>query len=170
LSSCFIFNIYMLFTGMVGPYREIFLEVLKTARGHLEKYFSIRTSNPVNNIYIFPDTIDCERSLLSAGLDFRAWEWKGGTADNTSRNETALPTQRKIPIGRNRYACQSNLICSNYAILNDFQSECWFYTGCVKIKVIERQRAIVSELLRMNEIFSSSERSGLSSSCQMDKK
>jgi hypothetical protein len=27
-------------------------------------------------------------------------------------------------------------------------------------KVIERQRAIVSELLRMNEIFSSSERSG----------
>jgi hypothetical protein len=33
-------------------------------------------------------------------------------------------------------------------------------TGCVKIKVIELQRAIVSELLRMNEIFSSSERSG----------
>jgi hypothetical protein len=69
------------------------------------------------------------------------------------------PTQRKIPIGRNRYACQSNLICSNYAI-NNFQSKCWFYTGCVKIKVIELQRAIVSELLRMNEIFSSSERSG----------
>jgi hypothetical protein len=68
-------------------------------------------------------TIDCERSLLSAGLDFRAREGKGGTADNTSRNETALPTQRKIPIGRNRYACQSNLICSNYAI-NNFQSEC----------------------------------------------
>jgi hypothetical protein len=36
----------------------------------------------------------------------------------------------------------------------------WPYTGCVKIKVIERQRAIVSELLRTNEIFSSSERSG----------
>jgi hypothetical protein len=31
--------------------------------------------------------IDCERSLLSAGLDFRACERKGGTADNTSRNE-----------------------------------------------------------------------------------
>jgi hypothetical protein len=34
--------------------------------------------------------IDCERSLLSAGLDFRARERKGGTADNTSRNETAF--------------------------------------------------------------------------------
>ena len=44
-------KIKILFTGMVGPYREIFLSVLKTARG-LEKYFSIRTSNPVNNIYI----------------------------------------------------------------------------------------------------------------------
>jgi hypothetical protein len=88
--------------------------------------------------------------------------------------KTALPTQRKIPIGRNRYACQSNLICSNYAI-NNFQTECWFYTGCVKIKVIELQRAIVSELLRMNEIFSSSENQAFScwmicSSCQMDKK
>jgi hypothetical protein len=31
--------------------------------------------------------IDCERSLLSAGLDFRACERKGATADNTSRNE-----------------------------------------------------------------------------------
>jgi hypothetical protein len=31
-------------------------------------------------------------------------------------NLAALPTQRKIPIGRNRYACQSNLICSNYSI------------------------------------------------------
>jgi hypothetical protein len=41
-------KIKILFTGMVGPYREIFLEVLKTARG-----LSIRTSNPVNNIYIF---------------------------------------------------------------------------------------------------------------------
>jgi hypothetical protein len=41
---------------------------------------------------------------------------KGGTADNTSRNEIyAMPTQRKIPIGRNRCACQSNLLCSNQA-------------------------------------------------------
>jgi hypothetical protein len=32
-------------------------------------------------------TVDCERSLLSPGLDFRACERKGGTADNTSRNE-----------------------------------------------------------------------------------
>ena len=31
--------------------------------------------------------VDCELSLLSAGLDFRACERKGGTADNTSRNE-----------------------------------------------------------------------------------
>jgi hypothetical protein len=31
--------------------------------------------------------VDCERSLLSAGLDFQACERKGGTADNTSRNE-----------------------------------------------------------------------------------
>jgi hypothetical protein len=85
-------------------------------------------------------------SPLSAGLYFRARERKGGTADNTSRNETALPTQCKIPIGRNRYACQVNV---------DF-----IHAGCVKIKVIERQRAIVSELLRMDEIFSSSERSG----------
>jgi hypothetical protein len=67
-------------------------------------------------------------NLLSAGLDFRACERKGGTADNTSRNEirVTLPTQRKIPIGRNRYACQSNLIRINYAI-NNFQTECWFY-------------------------------------------
>jgi hypothetical protein len=34
---------------------------------------------------LFP--VDCERSLLSAGLDFRACERKGGTANNTSRNE-----------------------------------------------------------------------------------
>jgi hypothetical protein len=37
-------------------------------------------------------TVDCERSLLSAGLDFRARDFrarerKGGTADNTLRNE-----------------------------------------------------------------------------------
>ena len=31
--------------------------------------------------------LDYERSLLSAGLDIRACERKGGTADNTSRNE-----------------------------------------------------------------------------------
>jgi hypothetical protein len=31
--------------------------------------------------------LDCERSLLSAGLDLRACERKEGTADNTSRNE-----------------------------------------------------------------------------------
>jgi hypothetical protein len=31
--------------------------------------------------------LDCERSLLSAGLDFRACKTKGETADNTSRNE-----------------------------------------------------------------------------------
>ena len=49
---------------------------------------------------------------------------KEGLQTTQSRNETALPTQRKIP------------------------------------KAIERQRAIVSELLSMNEIFSSSERSG----------
>ena len=31
----------------------------------------------------------------------------------------ALPIQRKIPIGQNRCACQSNLICSvNYAIIS----------------------------------------------------
>jgi hypothetical protein len=36
------------------------------------------------------ENLDCERSLLSAGLDFQACERKGrkgGTADNTSRNE-----------------------------------------------------------------------------------
>jgi hypothetical protein len=43
----------------------------------------------------------------------------------TTHQETkyALSTQRKIPIGQNRYACQSNLICSNYA-MNNFQTEC----------------------------------------------
>jgi hypothetical protein len=40
--------IKILFTDIVGPYREIFLSVLKK-----KKYFSIRTSNPVNNIYLF---------------------------------------------------------------------------------------------------------------------
>ena len=70
-----------------------------------------------------PTDIDCERSLLSAGLDFRACERKGGMQTTHQEMKSALPTQRKIPIGRNRYACQSNLICSNYAI-NNFQSEC----------------------------------------------
>jgi hypothetical protein len=43
----------------------------------------------------------------------------------TTHQETkyVLRTQRKIPIGRNRCVCQSNLICSNYAI-NNFQTEC----------------------------------------------
>jgi hypothetical protein len=35
----------------------------------------------------FLTCIDCERSLLSAGLAFRACKRNGGTADNTSRNE-----------------------------------------------------------------------------------
>jgi hypothetical protein len=40
-----------------------------------------------------------EQSLLSA------WETKGGTANNTSRNKICVArTQRKIPIGQN--ACQ----------------------------------------------------------------
>jgi hypothetical protein len=98
--------------------------------------------------------VDCEPFLLSAGLDFRACERKGGLQTAHQEMKSALPTKRKIPIGRNRYACQSNLICSNYAI-NNFQTECWFYTGCVKIKVIELLNYCV-----MNEIFSSSERSG----------
>jgi hypothetical protein len=72
----------------------------------------------------FLTCIDCERSLLSAGLDFRAGERKGKEGLLTTNQETkyALPTQRKIPIGRNRYACQSNLVISNYAI-NNFQTE-----------------------------------------------
>jgi hypothetical protein len=46
----------------------------------------------------------------------------------TTHQETkyALPAQRKIPIGQNQYACQSNLICTNYAI-NNSQTACWFY-------------------------------------------
>ena len=54
-------KIKILFTGKVGPYREIFLSVLKTSLGlrpravfktsrNISLY--IRTSNPVNNIYI----------------------------------------------------------------------------------------------------------------------
>jgi hypothetical protein len=45
--------------------------------------------NVENGLYrVFTTVIiDCERSLLSPGLDFRACERKGGTADNTSRNE-----------------------------------------------------------------------------------
>jgi hypothetical protein len=39
------------------------------------------------NVKHFNFVLDCERSLLSAGLAFRACEEKGGTADNTSRNE-----------------------------------------------------------------------------------
>ena len=46
---------------------------------------------------------------------------KGGLLTTHQETKYALSTQRKIPIGRNRYACQSNLICSNYAI-NDFQT------------------------------------------------
>ena len=64
-------------------------------------------------------TVDCERSLLSPGLDFRACERKEGLQTTHQEMKSALPTQRKIPIGRNRYACKR----SNYAI-NTFQSEC----------------------------------------------
>ena len=42
-------------------------------------------------------TVDCERSLLSAGLDFQACERKGGTADNTSRNEIRVAQPRPRP-------------------------------------------------------------------------
>ena len=42
-------KIKILFTGMVGPYREIFL--------------SVRTSNPVNNIYIFLRLVHLTRTV-----------------------------------------------------------------------------------------------------------
>ena len=47
-----------------------------------------------NQLFVYLKFIDCERSLLSVGLDFQACKMKGGTADNTSRNEKyVLPTQ-----------------------------------------------------------------------------
>jgi hypothetical protein len=56
----------------------------------------------------------------------RAVPWekaKEGLPIIHQKTKYVLPTQRKVPIGRNRCAYQSNLICSNYAI-NNFQIEC----------------------------------------------
>jgi hypothetical protein len=132
-------------------------------------------AHPITYLYIYmnlrlqlnswPLQLSClERRLRTVPL-FRGFRFPGMRKERTDFRQhikkwnRRCPHNEKIPIGRNRYACQSNLIRSNYAI-NNFQTEYWFYTGCVKIKVIELQRAFVSELLRMNEIFSSSERSG----------
>jgi hypothetical protein len=49
-------------------------------------------------------TVDCERSLLSAGLDFQACERKGGTADNTSINEIRVAHTTQNSMARHR--CQ----------------------------------------------------------------
>jgi hypothetical protein len=63
---------------MIGPYREIFLSVLKTSFD-LEKYFSIRTSNPVNNIHIYIFLFGCvyERESKS-GAKLAPFNWGGG--------------------------------------------------------------------------------------------
>ena len=44
--------------------------------------------------------LDCELSLVSAGLNFGACERKGGTADNTSRNKISVAhtTQKYVVI------------------------------------------------------------------------
>jgi hypothetical protein len=68
-------------------------------------------------------------SLLRRQLLFPTPKYRSGERNDCRQHINAthtLPTQRKIPIGRNQCACQSNLICSNYAI-NNFQTECWFY-------------------------------------------
>ena len=67
--------------------------------------------------------LDCEWSLLSAGLYFRARERKGGTADNTSRNEirVAHTTQNSHWSKSTRLSIKSE--CSKNAI-NNFQREC----------------------------------------------
>jgi hypothetical protein len=46
------------------------------------------------------------------GKERKGKERKGKEGLQTTHQEmkSALPTQRKIPIGRNRHACQSNLI------------------------------------------------------------
>ena len=63
----------------------------------------------------------CGGYLFSMGLDSRACQRKRRTANNTSRNKETK--YAKIPIGRNRFACQSNPIQSKDAI-NNFQTEC----------------------------------------------
>jgi hypothetical protein len=75
-------------------YFLVFYHVLFTCA----KYFAFCRSR----IFVSWDiVVDCERSLLSAGLDFRACERKGGTADNTSRNEirVAHTTQNSHEFG-----------------------------------------------------------------------
>jgi hypothetical protein len=64
--------------------------------------------------------LDCEWSLVSAGLNFRACERKGGTADNTSRNKISVAhtTQNSH---WSKSICLS-IKCSNYAI-NNFQTD-----------------------------------------------
>jgi hypothetical protein len=73
---------------------------------------SIVNDRPITYVYV-----DCERSLLSAGLDFQACERKGGTADNTSINEIRVAHTTQNSHWSNRYACQSNLIRSNYELV-----------------------------------------------------
>ena len=75
--------------------------------------------------------LDCERSLLSTGLASWACEWKGGTADNTLRNEISPlfarvkltpPFHKHVlyPIKsiqyRNRYIQSGNYLQHNYYI------------------------------------------------------
>jgi hypothetical protein len=43
-------------------------------------------------------SLDCEWSLLSIGLDFRACERKAGTADNTQETKYAFPHNAKFPL------------------------------------------------------------------------
>ena len=54
---------------------------------HIERILDPQRYSTKTKLLRVTALVDCERSLLSAGLDFQACERKGGTADNTSRNE-----------------------------------------------------------------------------------
>ena len=119
MSKLYITRNYFVFTRLHYFHRFCNCTIALTVCAFKELKIYPQTTNYRQQDKRFDDeNVDCERSLLSAGLDFRACERKGGTADNTSRNEI-----RVAHTTQNRYACQSNLICSNYAI-NNFQSVC----------------------------------------------
>jgi hypothetical protein len=69
-----------------------------------------------------------EEKPVKTGQLLASQEWrdaKGWTADNTSRNKICVAHTTQNSHWSKSIRCQSNLICSNYAI-NNFQSECWY--------------------------------------------
>ena len=112
-------------------YGEFFLFILWVLLNYLKCFCHRWLSRGV--VHLLWGTICIFKWWLNSWILWRAYSrprqsLRGKEGLPTTHQETkyALPAQRKIPIGQNQYACQSNLICTNYAI-NNSQTACWFY-------------------------------------------